>query len=172
MDEQGQMDDEALSRMEWKIEKEKLKLERERISLERERLEAMRERVKAEADLRIGQDGRMTVRLSSVALCSIICLLVGGIVGAFSMSVQHDQRMAAQERDKAARVQELVQSLGAGAAMEESPVALVASPPPQPGETNETVTVAAVTPPAPKPLQVKTVRPKGSDSGISLIIVQ
>ena len=159
----GQTDDEALSRIEWKIEQEKLKLERERIALERERLEAMRERVKAETELRIGQDGRMTMRMSSVALCSIICLLVGGILGAFSMSVRHD-------RNRTTRLQEVMQSLGAGAMVEETSVVL-APPPPQPGETN---VVAVTTTPAPtaKPLQVKTVRPKGSDSGISLIIVQ
>jgi len=159
----GQADDEALSRMEWKIEQEKLKLERERIALERERLEAMRERVKAETELRIGQDGRMTMRMSSVALCSVICLLVGGILGAFSISVRYDRR-------NAARLQEVMQSLGAGATLEETSVVIAASPP-QTGEADEE---AASAPPVPaaKPLQVRTVRPKGSDSGISLIIVQ
>jgi len=164
----GQTDDEALSQMEWKIEQEKMKLERERIALERERLEAMRERVKAETAL----DGRMTMRMSSVALCSIICLLVGGIVGAFSMSVRHDQRTALQERNKAARVQEIVQSLSGDAAVLETSVVLAPTPP-QAGVTNEVAVVAAVAPAATsKPLQVKTIRPKGTDSGISLIIVQ
>jgi len=167
----GQMDGEALSQMEWRIEQEKMKLERERIALERERLEAMRERVKAEAELRIGQDGRMTVRMSSVALCSIICLLVGGIVGAFSMSMRHDQRVATQERDRAARVQELVQSLSGDATVVEETAVVLAPTPPQTGETNEAVVAAAPATPS-KTLQVKTVRPKGSDSGISLIVIQ
>ncbi|MCL1919913.1 MAG: hypothetical protein FWG50_02370 [Kiritimatiellaeota bacterium] len=164
----GQADDGELSRMEWKIEQEKLTLVRERIALEQERLEAMRERVKAEGELRIGQDGRMTMRLSSVALSSIICLLVGGILGAFSMSVRHDRRTAAQERSKAARVQEIVQSLNADATVVEAEVAEAAPPPG--GETNET-RVAAAPVPAPRPLQVKTIT-KGSGSGISLIVVQ
>ena len=163
----GQTDDEALSQMEWKLEQEKMKLERERIALERERLEAMRERVKAEAELRIGQDGRMTVRMSSVALCSIICLLVGGIVGAFSMSVRHDQRMATQERNKVAHMQEIVQSLGAGATLEETLVVIA----PQAGEAADEGPITTVVP-APKPLQVKTVRPKGTESGVSLIVIQ
>ena len=167
----GETDDEALSRMEWKIEQEKMKLERERIALERERLEAMRERVKVETELRIGQDGRMTMRMSSVALCSIICLLVGGIVGAFSMSVRHDQRTAIQERNKAARVQEIVQSLSGEAAVVEETAVVLAPTLPQTGETNEAAVAAAPVAP-PKALQVRTVRPKGSDSGISLIIVQ
>ena len=163
----GQTDDEALSQMEWKIEQEKMKLERERIALERERLEAMRERVKAETAL----DGRMTMRMSSVALCSIICLLVGGIVGAFSMSMRHDQRVATQERDRAARVQELVQSLSGDATVVEETAVVLAPTPPQTGETNEAVVAAAPATPS-KTLQVKTVRPKGSDSGISLIVIQ
>jgi len=167
MDGQGQADDEALSRMEWKIEQEKMKLERERIALERERLEAMRERVKAETELRIGQDGRMTIRVSSAALCSIICLLLGGIVGAFSMSLQHDQR-------RTARLQEVMQSLGAGAAVEQASIVLAPPTPDAGAMTNDVPAFAHAASPAPaaKPLQVKTVRPKGTDSGVSVIIVQ
>ena len=165
----GQADDDVLSRMEWKIEQEKLKLERERIMLERERLEAVRERVKAEAELRVGQDGRLVLRLSSVAFSSIICLLVGGILGAFSMSVRHDQRTSAQERSRAAFVQEMVQSLSSEAAGTEEVVEAAAAPA---GDTNETRMAVSVPPPTPRALQVKTIRSKGSESGISLIVVQ
>ena len=166
----GQAEDDVLSRMEWKIEQEKLKLERERITLERERLEAVRERVKAESELRVGQDGRMVLRLSTVAFCSIICLLVGGILGAFSMSVRHDQRTTAQERSRAAFVQEMVQSLSSeGAAVEEAVGALA---PPAEGVTNVARVAAAEAAPSPRALQVKTIRPKGGESGISLIVVQ
>jgi hypothetical protein len=153
MDEQVDLTNEEMpSRVEWRIEQEKLKLERERIALERERLEAMRERVKVE------QEGRTAVRLSSVVLSSIICLLVGGILGAFSMSVR-------QEQVRTQRVRDLAQSLGSGAEVVEETVVALAPPPTQTGESDEA-------PPPAKPLQVKTIRPQGSGSGISLIVVQ
>ena len=182
-------DEGAFSRLELKLEQEKMKLERERIALERERLEAMRERVNAEAALRVGHDGRMVMRLSSVALCAIICLLVGGILGAFSMSARHEQHRAEQERkwmarlqeqeaeqerkwlarsqeqerNRTARLQEVMQSLGVvePAGAESNEVASASAPSAAPSA-------------APRPLQVKTVRPKGSssDSGISLIVIQ
>ena len=173
MDEQTSLMDsgEMPSRMEWRIEQEKLKLERELIALERERLEAMRERVKIE------QGGRGTMRLSSAVLCSIICLLVGGILGSFSMSMQHS-------RNRSARLQEVMQSLGSVIeTVEENEV--VAHPTPSPqvegGEApDEGTAVAVAAPPPPaarkQTLQIKTVRPKGgtegSGSGISLIVIQ
>ena len=154
------MDEDVLSRVEWKLEQEKLKLERERIALERERLDAMRERVKIE------QGGRGTMRLSSAVLCSIICLLAGGMLGAFSMSVRHD-------RNRTVRLQEVMQSLGAGAVVEDTSVVLTSVPVPEGTASNEVAILAAPVS-APRPLQVKTVRPKGgeSGSGISLIVIQ
>jgi len=167
MDEQ----EEALSRVEWKLAQEKLRLEHERLALERERLEVMRERMETETS------GRTTVRLSSVALSSIICLLVGGILGAFSMTVRNDREKAeierralAQEEARAQRLQDLVQSLSGGAEMEEEPMTL--APLPQAEETNEVRVAASTSTPAPRPLQVKAIRPKGSGSGISVIVVQ
>ncbi len=74
--------DEALSRTELQIEQEKLKLERERILLERERLESARQRVQAQEGLHTDQNGRLAVKLSTLILVSIICTLVGGILGA------------------------------------------------------------------------------------------
>ena len=80
--------DEALSRTELQIEQEKLKLERERILLERERLESVRERVQAQEGLHTDQNGRLAVKLSTLILVSIICTLVGGILGALSTSTR------------------------------------------------------------------------------------
>ncbi len=138
--------DETLSRTELQIEQEKLKLERERILLERERLEAMRDRVKLESGLRVGRDGKPSVTLSSMALISIICLLVGGILGAFSTSIQRDRRTAA-------RLQEVMQTLAAAA--------------PDGASTNAGATASAE-----MPSWLKTMQPKGAHAGISLVVIQ
>ncbi len=139
-------EDEALSRTELQIEHEKLKLERERILLERERLEALRERVHMENGLRVGQDGKLAVKLSTLILVSIICLLVGGISGAFSSSVHRDRRSAA-------RLQEVMATF---AASSKSDLA-----------TNELAdTVGKV------PDWLKTIKPKGEHAGISLVVIQ
>jgi hypothetical protein len=138
--------DEALSRTELQIEQEKLKLERERILLERERLEAMRDRVKLESGLHVGKDGRPSVPLSSTALISIICLLVGGILGAFSTSVQRDRRSAA-------RLQEVMQTL--------------ASASPDAAATNAEGRAQIE-----MPAWLKTMQPKGAHAGISLVVIQ
>lgn len=138
--------DETLSRTELQIEQEKLKLERERILLERERLEAMRDHMKLESGLRVGRDGKPSVTLSSMALISIICLLVGGILGAFSTSVQRDRRTAA-------RLQEVMQTLAAAT----------------PEGTGTNAGATAVTE---MPSWLKTMQPKGAYAGISLVVIQ
>lgn len=138
--------DEALSRTELQIEQEKLKLERERILLERERLEAMRDRVRVEAGLHVGKDGKPSVTISSMTLISIICLLVGGILGAFSTSVQRDRRSAA-------RLQEVMQSL--------------ASASPEGVATNASAPFTME-----MPAWLKTMQPKGTHTGISLVVIQ
>ena len=140
--------DETLSRTELQIEHEKLKLERERILLERERLEAMRDRVRIESGMHLGKDGRPSVPFSTMALMGIICLLVGGILGAVSSSAQRDRRSAA-------RLQEVMNTLAAGA--------------PESGgfSTNENASAGAEMPP-----WLKTMKPKGAYSGISLVVVQ
>lgn len=142
----GRAAEEALSRTELQIEQEKLKLERERILLERERLEAMRDRMKMEAGLHVGKDGKPSVALSSVALVSIICLLVGGILGAFSTSVQRDRRSAA-------RLQEVMQTLSAVS--------------PEGVGTNAGAAASAEL-----PSWLKTMQPKGAHAGISLVVIQ
>jgi hypothetical protein len=151
--------EEELSRIELKLEQEKLKIEHERLALERERLESARERMNEVSKVQVNRDGQLSVRLSTVALSSIICLLVGGILGAFSMSIQHDRRGAA-------RLQEVMRSLNA---VEEEHVVEA------PVESSETNAVAVV-PPRPAPMVrplVRTIRARGSsgDSGVSLILI-
>lgn len=141
--------EETLSRTELQIEQEKLKLERERILLERERLEAMRDRVRMESGLHVDGKGKPAVAFSTLALVSIICLLVGGILGALSMSVQRDRRSAE-------RLQKVMQTL-ASAAPEDLEGAL----------TNEAVSVSADA-----PSWLKTMKPRGAHAGISLVVVQ
>jgi len=155
-----QMDGE-LSRIELKLEQEKLKIEHERLVLERERLEAARERLRDASNVQVNRDGQASVRLPTVALSAIICLLVGGILGAFSMSIQHDRRGAA-------RLQEVMKTLNA---VEEEPRVAEATP-----ASSQTNRVAAVVPRPtlpPRPAWVRTIKAKGSgESGVSLIVVQ
>jgi len=140
--------EETLSRTELQIEQEKLKLERERILLERERLEAVRDRAKMESGLRIDRDGKPSVTLSTMALVSIICLLVGGILGAFSTSLQRDRRSAA-------RLQEVMQTLAS------------VSPEPAGGATNGSVSASSD-----MPAWLKAMKPKEAHAGISLVVIQ
>ena len=140
--------EETLSRTDLQIEQEKLKLEHERILVERERLEAMRDRVKAEESFHTNKSGKLSVTVSTLTLVSIICLLVGGILGAFSTSVRLDRR-------NAARLQEVMQTLATAA-----PESL--------GVMTNTSTSAA----AEMPSWLKTMKPKGVHTGISLVVIQ
>ena len=140
--------EEALSRTELQIEQEKLKLERERILLERERLESVRDRVKAEQGLRTDKNGKLSVTLSTLTLVSIICLLVGGILGAFSTSTHLDRR-------NTARLQEVMQTL-ATASPEAVGVVTNTS-----GEVTKEM-----------PAWLKAMKPKGAHAGISLVVIQ
>ncbi len=141
--------DETLSRTELQIEQEKLKLERERILLERERLEAMRDRVKMEEGFHTDRTGKLSVPVSTLTLVSIICLLVGGILGAFSTSTHLDRR-------NAARLQEVMQTLAS------------ASPETIGVTTNESGTATT----AEMPAWLKAMKPKGAHTGISLVVIQ
>lgn len=154
--------EEGFSRIELRLEQEKLKIEHERLALERERLEVARERMNATSKVQVNREGQLSVRLPTVALSSIICLLVGGILGSFSMSIQYDRR-------NTARLQEVMKTLNA---VEVEPRLAEATSP-----GSGTNTVAAVTQrpmPAPRPAWVRTIKAKGSsgDSGVSLIVVQ
>jgi len=140
--------DEVLSRTELQIEQEKLKLERERILLERERLEAVRDRVRAEQNLRTDKNGKLSVAVSTLAMVSIICLLVGGILGAFSTSMHLDRR-------NSARLQEVMQTLA------------TASP-----DTLGVVTNTSGTASSEMPGWLKAMKPKGAYAGISLVVIQ
>lgn len=139
-------DEETLSRTELQIEHEKLKLERERILLERARLEDVRDRARAESGLRAGQDGKPSVNLSTLTLVSIICLLVGGILGAFSSSVQRDRRSAA-------RLQEVMETLASTS-------------------SEGMVTNGLATATGEMPAWLKTMKPRGEHAGISLVVIQ
>lgn len=153
--------DGEFSRIELKFEQEKLKIEHERLALERERLEAARERMKDASNVQVNREGQASVRLSTVALSAIICLLVGGILGALSMSIQRD-------RQGAARLQEVMKSLKV---VEDDPQvaeATLASSP-----TNAVATLTPRQAPSPRPARVRTIKAIGSgESGISLIVVQ
>ncbi|HQL50266.1 MAG: hypothetical protein PHN34_01225 [Kiritimatiellae bacterium] len=140
--------DEALSRTELQIEQEKLKLERERILLERERLESVRERVQAQEGLHTDQNGRLAVKLSTLILVSIICTLVGGILGALSTSTHLDRR-------NTARLQEVMQTLAASAT-----------------DAFEVTTNTADTAGSEMPAWLKAMKPKGAHAGISLVVIQ
>jgi hypothetical protein len=146
------------SQIELKLTQEKLKLEQERLALERERLEAARERMNDATHVQVTRDGQVSVRLSTVTLTSIICLLVGGILGAVSMSVQHDRRGAARLRE----------ALSVLNVLEAEPVAEV---PAKGVTTNAVATVEVPFVRDTRPIRVRTIKGKG-DSGVSLIVVQ
>ncbi len=139
--------EETLSRTELQIEQEKLKLERERILLERERLESVRDRMKAEQGLRTDKNGKLSVTLSTLTLVSIICLLVGGILGAFSTSTHLDRR-------NTVRLQEVMQTL-ATASTESVGVVTNTS-----GEATKEM-----------PAWLKAMKPQGAHAGISLVVI-
>ncbi len=139
------MDEERLSRTEMMIEQEKLKLERERMLLERERLEAVRERANAEQSFRLDASGKQVVTMTSVIFISIICLLTGGILGAFSTSLQ-------MNRSRAQRVRDVMQSLS-GVSTDGSMTNQFAA------STN-------------MPAWLQAMTPKESHSGISLVVIQ
>ncbi len=140
--------EEELSRTELQIEQEKLRLERERILLERERLEAARERIKVQEGLHTDKNGKLSVTLSTLILVSIICTLVGGILGAFSTSAHLDRRSTA-------RLQEVMQTLASA-----SPESLGVT-------TNEAASAASD-----MPAWLRAMKPRGAHAGISLVVIQ
>ena len=139
-------EEETLSRTEMMIEQEKLKLERERMLLERERLEAVRERANVEKEFRIDNSGKQVVTFSSTVFISIICLLMGGILGAFSTSFHIN-------RSRAERVREVMASLSSVA----------------PGMTMTNQYAGGSTN---MPAWLRAMKPRESHSGISLVVIQ
>lgn len=147
MAETARGEEEGLSRAELQIEHEKLKLERERILLERERLENTRARVRNESSM-LGPDGRTAFSLSTVALVSIICLLVGGMLGALTSTVRRDYRL-----------QKVMRTLAESTPGEEG---LAAAD----GDTNVTAQAGSGLPP-----WLRTMKPKSAYSEISLVVI-
>lgn len=145
---ESKSDEETLSRTDLQIEQEKLKLERERILLERERLEAMRDRVRVEERIHTDKTGKLSVTVSTLTLVSIICLLVGGILGAVSTSTHLDRR-------NAARLQEVMQTFATA-----SPESIAIA-------TNESASASSE-----MPSWLKAIKPKSSHAGISLVVIQ
>ncbi len=139
-------EEETLSRTEMMIEQEKLKLERERMLLERERLEAVRERANVEKEFRIDNSGKQVVTFSSTVFISIICLLMGGILGAFSTSFH-------MNRNRTERVREVMASLS--------------SVTPDMTMTNQYAGGSTN-----MPAWLRTMKPRESHSGISLVVIQ
>lgn len=139
-------EEETLSRTELMIEQEKLKLERERMMLERERLEALRERANVEKSFRIDNSGKQVVTITSLVFISIICLLAGGIMGAFTASFQ-------MNRSRSQRVREVMASLSSV-----NPAVAV---------TNQLASSSTN-----MPAWLQTMKPKGAHSGISLVVIQ
>lgn len=140
-------EEETLSRTEMMIEQEKLKLERERMLLERERLEAVRERANMEKNFRVDGSGKQVVTVSSLIFISIICLLTGGIMGAFTSSFH-------MKRDRAERVREVMASLS--------------SVSPDITMTNQFAGGSSTNMPA----WLQAMKPKQAHSGISLVVIQ
>ena len=142
-----------LSGGEIQIEREKLRLEHERILLERDRLDAVRERLESENRHLQGINRKLKVPVSTLAMSSIICLLVGGILGAFSMSVR-------QDRQNRARLQKVMDTfaLGTETLSGERPSASTNSPSRATGNA--------------LPSWLKTVKPKGEHTGVSLVFIQ
>jgi hypothetical protein len=134
--------EETFTHTELLLEQEKIKLEHERILLEHERLDIARERLGADAS------GRTAIKLSTVVLLSIICTLIGGILGALSASTQ-------LYHYNTARMQNMVQTLRTTVP---DAVAVV---------TNE---IAASENELPGWL--KAMKPKGAYSGVSLVVIQ
>ncbi len=145
----GVPEEETLTRAEIQIEQEKLKLERERMLLERERLEAARERNKIRGALYTDQQGKLRVKLSSVIMISIICSLLGGILGALSTSIHLDRR-------RNARLHEVMQTLASN--QTEVEVA-----------TNESVNVAVE---SKLPTWLQVMSPKKAYTGVSVLVIQ
>ncbi|MFO7937189.1 MAG: hypothetical protein R6V06_06245 [Kiritimatiellia bacterium] len=139
-------EEETLSRTEMMLEQEKLKLERERMLLERERLEAARERTETEKSFRIDGNGKQVIAISSMVFISIICLLTGGILGAFSTSFQ-------MNRSRTKRVREVMESLSS-VSSDITTTNTYAG-----GSTN-------------MPPWLKSMKPKGAHAGISLVVIQ
>ena len=86
--------------------------------------------------------------VSTLTLVSIICLLVGGILGAVSTTLRVDRR-------NTERLQEVMQTLA------------TVSPEAAAGITNENVEASAA-----MPSWLKTMKPKGAHAGISLVVIQ
>jgi len=139
-------EEETLTRTEMMIEQEKLKLERERMLLERERLEAVRERANIDKNFQIDGNGKQLVSVTSMIFISIICLLMGGILGAFSTSFQ-------MNRSRTERVREVMASLS--------------SVNPDMTMTNQYAGGATN-----MPAWLRTMKPQSAHAGISLVVIQ
>ncbi|MBQ9431440.1 MAG: hypothetical protein IJU44_07805 [Kiritimatiellae bacterium] len=144
-------EDEALSRTELLLEQEKLRLERERLLLEQERLSAARDRLQSQSQISYTASGKLKVTVSTLILVSIISALTGGILGAFSTSMH----ITRQQR---ASLQRVMDSL----AVSERPETEVLA------EDGSTVTNLA----SEMPAWLKSMKPRESHSGISLVVIQ
>lgn len=132
---------------EMQIEAEKLKLEREKLALERERLETAKERLQAQQRaVHSDATGKLFVPLSTLLFVSFICLLGGGILGAFSASMSAEQR----EKD---RLHDVMQTLASSGA---------------PDADSATNAPGAVT----SQNWMKMLKPKGAYSGVSLVVIK
>ena len=108
-------------------------------------LEAARERANAAKNFQVDFRGKQVVTMTSVIFISIICLLTGGIMGAFSTSLQ-------MNRSRAERVREVMQSFS-GVSSEVS-------------MTNHFANTTNM------PAWLRAMKPKESHSGISLVVIQ
>ena len=141
--------DDEPSKAEIQLEQEKLRLERERILLEQERLATARERLESQAQMmRATVSGKPAVPVSTTILISIICTLLGGILGAVSSSLH-------QNYQKNAKLQQVMDTL--------------ATVPPE-ELANGTNSVPAES--GSVPAWLKAMKPRGSHSGISLVVIQ
>ncbi|MBP5321083.1 MAG: hypothetical protein J6334_08845 [Kiritimatiellae bacterium] len=141
--------DDELSKTEIQLEQEKLRLERERILLEQERLATARERLESQAQMmRSTAGGKPAVSVSTTILISIICTLLGGILGAVSSSLH-------QNYQKNAKLQQVMDTLA------------TVTPEEMESATNSVPAEGGAV-----PTWLKTMKPRGAHSGISLVVIQ
>ncbi|MBR4170227.1 MAG: hypothetical protein IKR48_01090 [Kiritimatiellae bacterium] len=151
---------------ELKLESEKLKLERERLAIEKERIQAAQERIQSQMKA-IATDGKgkLMVNFPTLILVSIICMLLGGILGAFSTTFSANLREKQQLSAERERLSDLVRTLEDSQPQVHVPVQPLAG-------TNRTgvaatrqQTSSSESPPLPS-------KPKGRYDNVSLIVIK
>ncbi|MBQ7190678.1 MAG: hypothetical protein IJR99_14815 [Kiritimatiellae bacterium] len=151
---------------ELKLEAEKLKLERERLAIEQERVQAAQERIQSRMRaITADGKGKLMVNFPTLILVSIICLLLGGILGAFSTTFSANQREKQQLSAERERLSDLVRTLEDSQPQVQVPVQARA-------ETNRTGAALAHQQPPASNFPAVPSKPKGRYDNVSLIVIK